>query len=72
MIRLSEEQRAILSCYSGAKKEVTKEMMIGVPFVTDLELKEMLQDLLVRLEKMNDAEYKEVSSMIDVFNGKES
>ncbi len=53
MIRLSEEQRAILNCYSGTKEEVIGELRKAIPFIEDEELKEMSMDLMIQLEKMD-------------------
>lgn len=52
MIRLSEEQRGILNCYSGTKEEVIAELLKAIPFIEDVELREESEDLLVQIEKM--------------------
>ena len=38
MIRISEEQKAILNCYSGTKEKVVEELGRAVPFIEDPEL----------------------------------
>lgn len=57
MLRLSEEQRAILSCYSGTKEEITAELWKAVPFIEDVEMREMTEELLIQIENMADDEF---------------
>lgn len=59
MQRITEEQMLIMCCYLGTKEEVINEMMIAIPFIEDLELREMTEDLLVQIEKMTDDEFTE-------------
>lgn len=54
MSRLSEEQRAILRCYSGTKEEVIVELQKAITFIEDVELREESRDLLVKLRVMDD------------------
>lgn len=54
MIRLSEEQRSILSCYSGTREEVMTELRRAIPFIEDVELREMSAELLMQMESMSD------------------
>ena len=72
MLRLSEEQRAILNCYFGTKGEVTANLWKAVPFIEDVELREMTADLLAQIEKMGDGEVVELSGMLDAYNETES
>ena len=61
MIRLCEEQRAILNCYSGTKEEVITELRMAIPFIEDVELREESEELVVQLEKMTNHELVEES-----------
>ena len=58
MIRISEEQKAILNCYSGTKEEVAEEFGRVIPFIEDPELKESAYELLENLSLMSEREYK--------------
>ena len=58
MIRISEEQKAILNCYSGTKEEVAAVLMIAIPFIEDTELKASAYELLENLSLMSEREYK--------------
>lgn len=58
MIRISEEQKAILNCYSGTKEEVAEELGRAIPFIEDLELKESAYELLENLSLMSEREYR--------------
>ena len=70
MIRLSEEQRAILNCYSGTKEEVIEELQKAIPFIEDTELREESEHLLVQIEEMKDIKFEEEigNNMIDFFD----
>lgn len=70
MIRLSEEQRGILSCYSGTKEEVIEELQKAIPFIEDTELREESEHLLVQIEEMKDTKFEEEirNIMIDFFD----
>ena len=46
MIRISEEQKAILNCYSGTKEKVAEELGRAIPFIEDPELRESAYELL--------------------------
>ncbi len=59
MLKLSEEQRAILGCYSGTKEEVIEQLIIAVPFIEDIELREMAENLLLQIGKMGKDKYSE-------------
>ena len=52
MIRLSEEQQAIMKCYSGTKEEVTAELRKVIPFIEDAELRELSEELLIEMENI--------------------
>ena len=58
-MRLSEEQRAILSCYSGNREEVIAELRYAIQFIEDAGLREESEDLLARLEKLKDSKFEE-------------
>ena len=58
MIRISEEQKAILNCYSGTEEEVAEELGRAIPFIEDLELKESAYELLENLSLMSEREYR--------------
>ena len=58
MIRISEEQKAILNCYSGTKEEVAEELGRAIPFIEDPELRESAYELLEKLSVMSEREYK--------------
>ena len=70
MIRLSVEQRAILSCYSGTKEEVIEELQKAIPFIEDTELREESEHLLAQIEEMKDIKLEEEigNNMIDFFD----
>lgn len=51
MLRLSEEQRAILSCYSGTREEMLVELRRAISFIEDAELKEMSEELLIKIKR---------------------
>ena len=57
MLRLSEEQRAILGCYSGTKEEVTEELWKAIPFIEDVELRELSVKLLKQEENLSDDKF---------------
>lgn len=59
MMRLSEEQRAILSYYSGNREEVIAELRYAIQFIEDAGLREESEDLLARLEKLKDSKFEE-------------
>lgn len=58
MIRICEEQKAILKCYSGTKEEVAEELGRAIPFIEDPELKESACELLENLSLMSEREYR--------------
>lgn len=58
MIRISEEQKAILNCYSGTKEEIKEELGRAIPFIEDPELKESTHELLEKLSVMSERGYK--------------
>ena len=58
MIRISEEQKAILNCYSGTKEEVVVELGRAIPFIEDPELRESACELLENLSLMSEREYR--------------
>ena len=58
MIRICEEQKAILKCYSGTKEEVAEELGRAIPFIEDSELKESAYELLENLSLMSEREYR--------------
>ena len=58
MIRISEEQKAILNCYSGRKEEVVAELRRAIPFIEDPELRESAYELLENLSLMSEREYR--------------
>lgn len=70
MLRLSEEQRAVLNCYSGTKEEVTEELRKAIPFIEDLELKELSAELLEQMKKMPDDEFASINGegMLDAYD----
>ena len=65
MLRLSEEQMAILNCYSGTKEEITAELRKAAPFIEDVELREMTEELIKRIGKMQDEIFVEVLRGMD-------
>lgn len=69
MIRLSEEQMAILSCYSGTKEEVIAEIRKAVPFIEDVDLTEMTEELLMLIKNMPDDGFVSVDGegMLDIY-----
>ena len=58
MIRISEEQKAILNCYSGTKEKVVEELGRAIPFIEDPELRESAYELLENLSLMSEREYR--------------
>ena len=60
MIRLSEEQRAILRYYSSNKREIVKKLQMAIPFIEDMEMREISEELIVKIEKMDEGEYMDV------------
>ena len=52
MIKLSEEQQAIISCYSGTKEDVIEELRKAIPFIEDTELKELTEDVFIKLTEV--------------------
>lgn len=67
MIRLSEEQRAIIGCFSGTKEEVIFELKRGIVLIEDDELREESEALLEQLEKMTDTIFEEAGkSLLDL------
>ncbi len=58
MIRISEEQKAILNCYSGTKEKVAEELGRAIPFIEDPELRESAYELLEKLSAMSEREYR--------------
>ena len=67
MIRISEEQKAILNCYSGTKEDVKEELGRAIPFIEDPELRGSAYGLLEKLSVMSEREYKasRVSELFD-------
>lgn len=61
MIRLSEEQRGILSCYSGTKEHMIAELRKAIPFIEDAELREESEGFADQLKKMTNHELVEES-----------
>lgn len=57
MIRLSEEQQAILNCYSGTKEDVIAELGRAIIFIEDFELRESTQKLLEAIKNMSVEDY---------------
>lgn len=75
MIRIDEEQGMILSCYSGTRAEVILQLTRAIPLIEDAELREMSENLLVNIGKMDDDEFAELSAesiMGDDYDGLES
>lgn len=70
MLRMSEEQRAILNCYSGTKGEVTEELRKAIPFIEDVELRELSAELLLLIESISDDEFMPIGSegMLDAYD----
>lgn len=67
MIRLSEEQKAIIGCFSGTKEEVIFELKRGMVLIEDDELREESEALLEQLEKMTDTIFEKVGkSLLDL------
>lgn len=67
MIRLSEEQRAIIGCFSGTREDVIFELKRGVVLIEDDELREESEALLEQLEKMTDTIFEEIRmSLLDL------
>ena len=67
MNRLSEEQRAIIGCFSGTKEEVIFELKRGIVLIEDDELREESEALLEQLEKMTDTIFEEAGkSLLDL------
>ena len=58
MIRINEEQKAILKCYSGTKEEVAEELGRAILFIEDSDLRESAYELLENLSLMSEKEYK--------------
>ena len=58
MIRISEEQKAILNCYSGTKEKVVEELGRAIPVIEDPELRESAYELLENLSLMSEREYR--------------
>ena len=58
MIRISEEQKAILNCYSGTKEKVVEELGRAIPFIEDPELRESAYELLEKQSPMSEREYR--------------
>ena len=58
VIIISEEQKAILNCYSGTKEEVAEELGRAMPFIEDPELRESAYELLEKLSVMSEREYR--------------
>lgn len=54
MLRLSEEQTVILSCYSGSREDVIAEIRKAIPFIEDLELRGITEELIVQIENTSD------------------
>lgn len=73
MLRLSEEQRAILSCYSGAREDVVVELRKAILFIEDVELKEFSAELLVQIKNMTDGGFVEIreEGIMDAYNESE-
>lgn len=73
MLRLSEEQRAILSCYSETKEEITEGLRKAIPFIEDVELKELSVELLEQMENIPDEEFALMSSegILDIYDESE-
>lgn len=65
MLRLSEEQRAILGCYSGTKEEVTAELRKAIPFIEDVELRELSEELIKQIGKMKEELFEETLQSVD-------
>lgn len=63
MIRLSEEQRAILSCYSGTKEEVIAELRKAISFIEDVELCEEAEALLTILGRVTNTAFEDEFAM---------
>ncbi len=57
MIRISEEQKAILNCYSGMKEEVAAELGRAMPFIEDPELREISMGLFKILPVISEREF---------------
>ena len=62
MLRLSEEQMAILSCYSGTKEEVMTELQKAIRFIEDMELRELSEDLLMKANRLKNYEFEEITN----------
>ena len=58
VIIISEEQKAILNCYSGTKEEVAAELGRAMPFIEDPELRVSAYELLENLSLMSEREYR--------------
>lgn len=67
MIRLSEEQIAIIGCYPEAKEEVISEMKKAIMFIEDIEIKEMTSELLRQIEEMSDDKWGKYNESARVF-----
>lgn len=73
MLRLSEEQKAILSCYSGTKEEITAELRKALPFIEDVELRELSAELLEQMENIPDEEFAlmSIEGILDIYDESE-
>ncbi len=61
MMRISEEQKAILDCYEGGRTKILREMRAGADELRttgeDPEMLEILEDLMVQLETCTNKEF---------------
>lgn len=61
MMRITEEQKAILNCYTGGRTKILREMKAGAEELQltgeDPEMLEILEDLLEQLETCTNKEF---------------
>ena len=61
MMRITEEQKAILNCYTGGRTKILREMKAGAEELQltgeDPEMLEILEDLMDQLETCTNKEF---------------
>ncbi len=61
MMRLTEEQKAILNCYKGGRTKILHELRVGAEEIRvtgeDAEMLEMLEDLIGQLATCTNKEF---------------
>lgn len=61
MIRITEEQKGILSLYTGEKNQIISEIQAGMELLRsngeDQEMQELMEDLFIKLNTCTDREF---------------